>query len=434
MDKKLFAGIAFVIGALIAGSAAFFAVRMSAEQELNAMRRERDAFLARAELAEGESAGAAARVKSAESKASKTDRSAGEIAAETERLANEKGDAQDRADKAESDLRKARLAAAELEREKNAEADKLKALLEKHGIFEHLTPEQIQARIQENEVKFRRAFEAKDKQSLLKAMADLQKLGPVAYDKAIELWLIAAADFGLGENWSKGPNTLNLNFQEYASLVSDFGLIKYALSSEKIDESFRISSLYGLPWWTSESAAERAKLAGDALLIAKGYTATAAIEALKDISDPSSVRYLSDYLSKNSDNPQARKEAVGVLAGRNTPEAWAAIEKTAASDSDESVRAAATQALLLKNSKATGVLITWVDPNGQGALAGIKVGDVMTSYNGRVIKTLNDINEAKKTVAAGESAPVKIARGETVIDLTLAPGQIGINGVAVTAK
>ncbi len=88
----------------------------------------------------------------------------------------------------------------------------------------------------------------------------------------------------------------------------------------------------------------------------------------------------------------------------------------------------------MRNPKATGVMITWVDANGQGALAGIKVGDIMISYNGKVIRQLQDINEAKKSVAAGESAPVKIVRGETTLELTLASGMIGINGVAVTAK
>lgn len=434
MSKGVFAAILFIVGALVAAPAGYFFARLSVEGELAGLRRERDAALKRAETAEGESRHVLNELDRVKAAKSSEDGKSGQIAADHERLAREKGEATDRADKAEAELRKAKNAAEDERRVAQAEADRLKAVLEKNGIYEHLSPEEIAARMKDGEERFRRAFEGKDKQALMKAMADLQKLGPSAYDKCIELWLIAAEDFGLGENWGKGANTMGLNFQEYVSLISNFELVKYGVTDPKVTESFKINSLYGLPWWTSEPGSQRAKLAGDALLNSTGYTSVAAIEALKDIPDPSSVRYLSDYLSKNADNADARKQAILVLTQKNTPEGWAAIEKAAASDADESVRQAAKQAQLTRNPKATGVMITWVDANGQGAVAGIKVGDIMTSYNGKPIKTLGDINEAKKTVAAGESAPVKIVRGDETLELTLAPGQIGINGVAVTAK
>lgn len=434
MNKNVLAAILFIVGAAVAAPAGFFWARMGAETELAQLRRDRDALQKRIEAAEADSQNVnteLARVKAAKDK---DNGNSGQIAADHERLAREKGEANDRADKAEGELRKAKSVADEKARQDQAEADRLRAVLEKHGIYEHLTPEEIQARMKDGEERFRRAFDGKDKSALMKALSDLQKLGPTAYDKCIEMWLMAAEDFGTGENWGKGPNALGLNFNEYVSLINNFELIKYGVTGQKISEGFKINALYSLPWYSNEPAADRAKLAGEALFNSQGYTSQAAIEALKDIPDPSSVRYLSDYLSKNADNADARKSAIQVLAQKNTPEGWAAIDKAAASDSDESVREAAKQASLVRNPKATGVMITWVDANGQGALAGIKVGDIMISYNGKVIKQLQDINEAKKSVAAGESAPVKIVRGETTLELTLASGQIGINGVSVTAK
>jgi hypothetical protein len=433
MSKGVFAAILFIVGALVAAPAGYFFARLGVEGELAGLRRERDAALKRAETAEGESRNVLSELDHVKAAKAKEDGNSGQIAADHERLAREKGEANDRADKAEAELRKAKNASEDERRSAQAEADRLKAVLEKNGIYEHLSAEEIQARMKDGEERFRRGLEGKDKQAVMKALADLQKLGPAAYDKCIELWQLASEDYGTGENWGKGPNTLGLNMQEYVSLISNFELIKYGITDGK-NEGFKINALYGLEWRANEPAAERAKLAGDALLNSQGYTAQAAIQALSGIPDPSSTRYLSDYLSKNADNPDARKTAIQVLAQKNTPEGWAAIDKAAASDSDESVREAARQASLVRNPKATGVMITWVDANGQGALAGIKVGDIMTSYNGKVIRQLSDINEAKKSVAAGESAPVKIVRGEATLELTLAPGQIGINGVAVTAK
>lgn len=433
MSKSVLAAILFIVGAAVAAPAGYFFARMGAETELAQLRRERDALQSRAAMAETESQNVnteLARVKEAHSK---DNRSASEIAENDERLAREKGEANDRADKAEAELRKLKNASEDERRAAQAEAERLKAVLEKNGIYEHLTPEEIQARMKDGEERFRRGLEGKDKQAVMKALADLQKLGPTAYEKCIEMWQLASEDYGTGENWGKGPNTLGLNMQEYVSLISNFELIKYGITEGK-NEGFKINALYGLEWRANEPAADRAKLAGDALMNSQGYTAQAAIQALSGIPDPSSTRYLSDYLSRNADNAEARKTAIQVLAQKNTPEGWAAIDKAAASDSDESVREAAKQASLVRNPKATGVMITWVDANGQGALAGIKVGDIMISYNGKVIKQLQDINEAKKSVAAGESAPVKIVRGETTLELTLASGMIGINGVAVTAK
>ncbi|MBV6514421.1 MAG: hypothetical protein HPKKFMNG_00044 [Planctomycetes bacterium] len=434
MDRKFIAGIAFIVGALLLGPAAYFFARLDAEGELTSLRRERESLLSRAQTAENESASLSRQLGDVKTAGSRTDRSAREIASEVDRLAREKGEASDRAQQAEADLLKARNEAEDLRRRNQAEIDRLKGVLEKNGIYEHLSAEEIQARMVDGEARFRRAFEGKDKQGVMKAMAELQKLGPSAYDKCIELWLLAAEDFGIGENWGKGANTLGLNFQEYVSLISNFELVKHGVTDPRVNEAFKINSLYGLPWWTSEPSSQRAKLAGDALLNSTGYTSVAAIEALRDIPDPASIRYLSDYLGKNADNANGRRQAVTVLAQKNTPEAWAAIEKAAASDSDEGVREAARQAQLTRNPKATGVMITWVDANGQGALPGIRVGDIMVSYNGRATKSLGDVNEAKKTVADGASAPVKIVRGEETLELTLASGQIGINGVSVTAK
>lgn len=388
--------------------------------------RERDDAVSEREKSEAALADASAKQKLAE-------QTARELADELSNKADAKGDAADEAKALQAKLDKLKAETDEALRQKNARIDKLEGVLDDNGIFEYLSDEEIAARIVELDAAFNTAFTGKDKKAAMQALWDLQKLGPKGYDKSIEVWKKMAEDFGL-DPWGEGPGEMGLNMQEYVSLISNFGLIEYGLTNPDVDSSFRIAGIYGLPWWSNEDSAKRAELAGNALLRGSGYESVAAVEALKDINDPSSARYLADYVTSNSDNPAARKAAVMVLAQKNTEVAWAAIKDAAESDPDESVKQAAQGAMQLKDPAVAGVLINFVADESQAALAGIKLGDIMTHYNGVRIKTLNDINTAKADVEPGQNVQVVVHREGKDVTLTLGPGQIGINGVAVTPK
>ncbi|MDH5641680.1 MAG: PDZ domain-containing protein, partial [Nitrospira sp.] len=142
----------------------------------------------------------------------------------------------------------------------------------------------------------------------------------------------------------------------------------------------------------------------------------------------------SDFLAANTDNPAGRQFAIAVLARRNTPEGWAAIGLAAQSDPDEEVKKAAEDALRQNDAKVAGILITFVDAESQAALAGIKVGDILTNYNGKAITTIASLNEEKQNVAEGQTVQVMLYRGGEQITLPMGPGMIGINGVAVKPK
>jgi hypothetical protein len=267
----------------------------------------------------------------------------------------------------------------------------------------------------------------------MQAMWDMQKLGPKAYNDVIELWQKMADDYGL-DPWGQGPGTMGMTMQEYISLITKFDLLEYGLTAADGNPAFRINALYGLPWWANEDAGKRAKLAGDVLGKSQGYEAQAAIEALREIPDPSSARYLSDYLSSNTDNAPARKAAIMALAQKDTAAGWAAIEDAAANDPDTGVKEAAQAALLQKNVTVAGVLITQVLPEYQAALAGIKVGDILTHYNGDRIKTMAELTTAKGKVTEGQAVQVIVHRGSDDVTLTLGSGMIGINGINVAPK
>jgi hypothetical protein len=318
-------------------------------------------------------------------------------------------------------------------RNKEARIGRLEGMLEENGIYEFLTDEEITERVTGLKATFETAFAGKDKKAAMEALWDLQKLGPKAYDDAIEVWKKMAEDFGL-DPWGQGPGTMGMNMQDYVSLISKFGMLEYGLTDPDVDPSFRISSIYSLPWWANEDAGKRAKLAGDTLMRAEGYEAQAAVDALKDIADPSTARYLADYLTSNTDNADARKAAILALAQKNSDAGWAAIEDAAQSDPDAGVKEAAQSALNQKNVPIAGVLITQVLAEYQAALAGIKVGDILTHYNGDRIKTMAELTAAKAKVAEGQSVQIVVRRGEKDETLTLGSGMIGINGVNVAPK
>ncbi|MBZ0138043.1 MAG: PDZ domain-containing protein [Planctomycetes bacterium] len=431
MDK---ATTASVLGTILGLAAGIMGMLMFAppadnpemEERLAAIARERDDAMAERDAAK-QALGVEA------DKRQEWEDTSRELAAELDAKATTKGDFE--ADARDWKEKHDRLKADSDERErlKQARIDSLEDLLENNGILEHLSDEEIAERVAALEATFGTAFSGKDKKAAMQALWDLQKLGPKAYDKSIEVWRQMAADFGL-DPWGQGPGELGMTFQEYVSLVSSFGLIEYGLTDPDVESDFRIASIYGLPWWSNEDPSKRAELAGGILGKAQGYEAQAAVEALRDIPDPSTARYLADYITSNTDNPAARKSAVMVLAQKNTPAGWAAIEDAAANDPDLGVQEAAKSALNQKDVPVAGVLITQVIENYQAALAGIKVGDILTHYNGVRVKNLNDVNNAKQNVAEGTAVQVVLRRGESDVTLTLGSGMIGINGVAVTPK
>ncbi len=357
-----------------------------------------------------------------------------DFADELEDKTRAKGEAEDRAKKVQAELNDLKLKTDEQARQDRARIEKLEGVLAEHGITEHLSDEELAQRINKLETAFQTAFNGKDKTAAMTALWDIQKLGPRAYDKAIELWLKIAGDYGLGENWGKGPGTLGLNMQEYTSLIREWGLVEKGLTDPDQGADFRINAIYSAPWWNSEDAGKRATLVGNLLLSSKGYEAFASIDALRDINSPTSVRYLGDYVAQNRDNAAYRIKALTTLAGKDTAQAWAAIEDAAKNDQDESVRKHAQQLLDGREVSVAGIRITSVGQDSQGALAGIKVNDILTHYNGVRVKSISEVITARDAVGEGQSVKIIVRRGAEDVTLTLGPGQIGINGVSVAPK
>lgn len=319
--------------------------------------------------------------------------------------------------------------------QKEARLKRLEALLEKNDITEHLSDEEIATRVKAYRAEFETAFAGGDKRATLEALWAVQALGPRAYASAIELWQKVAADYGL-DPWGQGPNTLKLRFEDYVSLISEWGMVEHGLTGREVPDGFRIAAIYAAPWWSNQPETDRARLLGDVLLRSKGYESTATISALGQMNDPTAIRYLGDYVTGDRDNPDARKAALNVLAQKDTPEGWASITAAAANDTDESVRRHAQGLIERRDTPVTvaGVLVTSVNTGLQGALAGIRTGDIITHFNSVRIVTIEELIRERNKVAPGDNASITLRRGNEDLTLTLGAGEIGISGSNVKPK
>lgn len=356
---------------------------------------------------------------------------ADELAAERED--NPNAEAADAA-KSAIEAKDAKTAGDEALRQATAKIDAYEDLMLENGIYEFLTPEELEARRTELRGNFDTAIAGKDKKVAMDALRELQKLGPKFFTEAIEMWNVLAADYGSGKDWGQGPGELGMTMQEFVSLVPNFDLVEAALRDPNADTTFRQSVLFGLGWRSEVDAGIRTELAGNVLLGGSNEEARGAIQALGSIRNPGTVRYLSDFISSNTDNPDGRTEAIGALQRKDTDEAWAAIENAAQNDTDPKVKEAAKKALATKNVAVAGLLINWVGKDGQASLVGIRTGDILTKYHNKTIRNISDITEAKKTVSEGQSVAVVIYRDGKYLTLTIGPGQIGINGTEVKPK
>ena len=72
-----------------------------------------------------------------------------------------------------------------------------------------------------------------------------------------------------------------------------------------------------------------------------------------------------------------------------------------------------------QSSLPVGILVVEVAENSPASLASMKVGDVITEFDGKVVKSVQELNELKNTKSAGDVVSVKVFREGTYLDLNL---------------
>ncbi len=66
-----------------------------------------------------------------------------------------------------------------------------------------------------------------------------------------------------------------------------------------------------------------------------------------------------------------------------------------------------------------GVGINAVSPNGPAEKAGIRKGDIIVAFDGKAVKTLNDVRDILNTHKVGDTVPVKVYRDSTQKEITV---------------
>ncbi len=74
---------------------------------------------------------------------------------------------------------------------------------------------------------------------------------------------------------------------------------------------------------------------------------------------------------------------------------------------------------------SSGALVGELTPGGPGEKAGLKVGDIVTSFNGYKIDTAADLTAAVRAEPAGASATLEVTRGAEKIEITVVLGDLG---------
>jgi hypothetical protein len=352
------------------------------------------------------------------------------LSADHERLAGEKADAEAKVVSLRAERDDLRARTTEQQRQHEARIRRLERVLSEHGIVDHLTDEEVAGHVQRLTAEFRAAMEAGEKSRLLDAFHELQRYGPRAWDRVIELWyeLPLAAD-----DESEAP-PVEFTREELEGLISQVGVLRMALSDREVPEAFRVYALLSVRRFAGHDDAELARLAGNVLLNSEDFEAEAAVTALADLNDPAGVRFLADFAGTDRRSTAARVQAMEVLARFGTAEAMEALKDAAEHDPEESVRDRAKELLAEGYADVAGVRVTWVDPEGQAALAGIRVGDVLTRYNDVEVLSISALVAERDRAEGAESVKAEIHRDGETLELTLAPGALGLNGVSVRSR
>jgi putative serine protease PepD len=74
---------------------------------------------------------------------------------------------------------------------------------------------------------------------------------------------------------------------------------------------------------------------------------------------------------------------------------------------------------------SSGALVGELTPGGPGEKAGLKVGDIVTSFNGYKIDTAADLTAAVRAEPAGATATLELTRGTENITITVVLGDLG---------
>ncbi|NUQ34482.1 MAG: PDZ domain-containing protein [Planctomycetaceae bacterium] len=306
-----------------------------------------------------------------------------------------------------------------------------------------LTPEQREAQRQQNIARaqaahaaVKSAIEGGDKKAVLAAMKELLATGPDGYEEYFQAYMAVSA---VGNPWDNdSTNSLGVNIHEYGQLMSDEAC-NYALANVNGDvpDGVRVSAA----WHYFFSSQAKGKSTDDMMALLVGLLKSTTDEEMIEtvvvmfsfLKDPACIPHLDQVASNVAYSQKLRVLATDRFKDYDTPDV-VVILKRLALDPNEGVKSKAKSILVKFDPPITGFYVVDLYPGQQAAVAGILEGDIVTSFNGQPVTDMASIAQLQKNAPSDQAVTVEVYRNGATIPVTVAPGELGINGVAVTKK
>ncbi|MEK7469740.1 MAG: PDZ domain-containing protein [Planctomycetota bacterium] len=295
----------------------------------------------------------------------------------------------------------------------------------KGGQSAPLDPASVEARVRDLRAKIPELVEKKDGAGLIAIMKELAALGPEGYRDAMDVAEIFRKEFGNG-NEAFGIDKVQFNKAWSGTMVP---LMTWALANAA-DASpwFRAKSVHMLYWVSDVDAAPifleamaKEKDPGLAQALA-GYLARMA--------KPEMVGDLEAAIRGNEKRPQTFQPMLQALVDLHTPESGSALRNLQL-DASPALAAALEIAIIEHAPPAPGIMITSTQPKSQAQKVGLQKGDILMSYDGVEMKTLDQLRKAVQAKPDKELVPVMVNRGGTLVPVQITGDWIGIDGKPV---
>jgi hypothetical protein len=264
--------------------------------------------------------------------------------------------------------------------------------------------------------------EKEDGAGLLALMKELAGLGEAGWKGAMEIADIFRKEFGQGEE-AFGLSKVQYNKAFTGAMTP---LMTWALDHpEQAPGWFRAHSVHML-YWVAD--ADSASIFLGVMGKEQDPNILAAMAGYMDrLAKPEMAGDIASLALLNADRPKTFGALLTSLVNLHSPESEAAIRRLAG-DSNPAVRAAAELALVEHSPPAAGVMITTTRPKSQAESAGLLKGDIIVSYDGKDVKSLDQLRKEVQSKPDHQLVTVMVNRNGSLVPVQITGNWIGIDG------
>jgi len=302
------------------------------------------------------------------------------------------------------------------------------AILEENDLLPK-SSEEIQKAMEVLKSKITLAMENKEGVDLLDALKEMQKLGPAAYDETLKFMNLIIDDtqkYGIKSRMDfyrvldkdlvlyalEDRGTASDTFREYAARIAFY----------KVDEKDAPKIFAGIMDNEFNTEADRA--------VAKRL-----INTLGRYSSQEVANTLEQQLEKFSNSPELLLPLVSSLGEMGFESSEPVLLSLKEQTTDEALLSKINLSIRTIAPPVSGMMLLDLTSSGQAQKAGLKAGDIITSYNGTNITAESNMRDLYKKAGDAELVPVEVmdSNNESRI-VYMKPGVIGFTPKGVTQR